>query len=286
MSTSLKGVWQFGITYEYNSLNSVYAGASKLNDDTRERLTQSIIIETNYGITNSFRLTALFSFVNQTRSIDPIYGISNELSSRGFGDALIMLKYNLISLNILDNRELAFGAGLKVPLGKSEITSGEILLPADMQPGTGSWDGVFWAYYSEKLFVELPLNIFINASYKINSTNERFGINRGGYKFGNEFISSIGFGYRTDTFIDFTLFARFRNTNPDEFGDQDISNTGGNWLYLVPGINFKIYQTLTARLSSQLPLYRELKGTQLTTTFTTALSLFISIGGLSNPLRL
>ncbi len=46
---------------------------------------------------------------------------------------------------------------------------------------------------------------------------------------------------------------------------------------LFPGVNGKISDHFTARLSGQIPLYRDLTGTQLTTTYTASIGLFYSI---------
>ncbi len=70
---------------------------------------------------------------------------------------------------------------------------------------------------------------------------------------------------------------RYRNTTKDNFDGAKVPNTSGNWLYLVPGINGKLSDRFTARLSGQLPVYRNLSGTQLTTTYTAALGIIYNI---------
>jgi len=192
------------------------------------------------------------------------------------GDALLLFKYELISLTIVNQTQLAIGAGPKIPTGKSDITNNGILLPADMQPGSGSWDVVLWGYFSKGFVPDLPLNIFSAVSYKINSSNERFNNSEAGYKFGNEFVASIGAGFRTDTILDYSFSFRFRATSQDQFDNEPVPNTGGYWLYAVPGINIKITEPLTARVAGQIPVYRYLQGTQLTTSYTLSVSMFFN----------
>lgn len=278
-STAQKGVLNFGLGYRYNSLQDIYAGTVKLDDNSLERISQSVIFQIDYGIFDRVTLTGLFSYITQQRFNTPVNGIANSLSSSGIGDALLLVKYNIIQQNILDETDLSVGTGIKAPLGKSDVTNNGLLIPADMQPGTGSWDFIIWTYFSQGRLLELPLNIVANFSYRFNGTNERFGVNNGGYKFGNEMIAQLGFGYRTDSPFDFTLFTRFRHTNPDQFSAGEIPNTGGDWLYLVPGLNIKIYDTLTLRLTGEIPIYTDVLGTQLTTTFTSAATFYYSIGG-------
>ena len=276
-STTQKGNLQIGLSYVYNLLDDVYEETNYLNDNTRNRISQSILMQADYGVSENFSLSGLFTYINQERNISAYQGATNTVSASGIGDALLLIKYNLVPLTILKEQELSFGLGTKIPLGKSDLTSNGLLLPADMQPGTGSWDFILWSYYSQGRLFELPLNLVINFSYRQNGTNERFGNNNGSYKFGNELITQLGFGYRTDLPIDFTLLTRMRITGKDHFLENPIPNTGGNWLYLVPGINIKVYRSIVFRLTSEIPIYRNLNGTQLTTTFTTAASIYYTI---------
>jgi len=277
MSTTDYKSWKFGLTYQYNSLKSVYDGTDKLDEFSRERITQSALFEISYGIFPRFTLTALFSYMNQKRLVDPVTGSNNRLNSSGLGDFLVLAKYKLINLNFIDQREFAIGGGVKAPLGKADVKSDGILLPADIQPGTGSWDGIFWTYFSQGFSPFLPLTFSINLTYRANGTFDRFGSNFGGYKFGNEFAVQAGFGYRTDFFFDLTMFVRYRYQGADNFNGSEIENTGGNWVSVVPGINLKLTDGFTARISGKIPFYRSLKGTQLTTTFTTSIAFYYTI---------
>ncbi|MDP2364954.1 MAG: hypothetical protein Q8M94_14440 [Ignavibacteria bacterium] len=273
-STTDIGSLQFSFTYDYNSLQSVLEGTKKLDDRTRERITNSALLELTYGLTNNISITGLFSFANQRRIINSSIGTEDLLSSSGIGDALLLIKYELISQTLLNQRQLAVGIGPKFPTGASDVTQNGILLPADIQPGSGSWDLVLWSYYSQGFMPNIPLNIFASGSYKINSQNKRFSNSDAGYKFGNEFVGSIGAGYRTDNIFDYSLAFRFRTTSVDQFDNEVIPNTGGLWFYIIPGLNIKVTDNFITRLSGQIPVYRNLKGTQLTSTYTLSASFF------------
>ncbi|MCZ6777010.1 MAG: hypothetical protein O7D34_11200 [Ignavibacteria bacterium] len=279
LPSTARGNLQFALTYEYNALLDVLSGTRTLEDDTRRRVTHSVLLETSYGLSSTFSVSALLTLVQQERRIvSPFDGTESQLSARGIGDAVVLFKHSLVPLNIFSQLEVTIGGGAKIPLGSSTLTSGGILLPADMQPGTGAWDGILWAYGSKGFLPTLPLNIFATTSYRFTGVNDRFGGEHEGYKFGNEFIVSVGVGYRTDMLLDFSLHFRFRHTTPDQFGGSGIPNTGGDWFYLIPGINVKSSPNLTFRASGQLPVYRNLKGTQLTTSFTASLTIFYILG--------
>lgn len=273
-STARQNTLQLSLSYDYNNLQTVLEGSQKIDDDTRQRLTNSLLLESTYGIFDRFSVTGLITYINQQRIITSTLGEENSLSTSGFGDALLLFKYEVISQTIVNQMQLAFGAGPKIPTGASDVTQNGILLPADMQQGSGSWDFVLWGYFSDGYMPQVPLNIFAVVSYKINTSNVRFNNSEAGYKFGNEFVSSIGAGFRTDSIFDYSLAFRLRTTSVDQFDDQDVPNTGGVWFYAVPGLNVKIGDYLTTRISGQIPIYRFLEGTQLTTTHSIMASIF------------
>ena len=93
----------------------------------------------------------------------------------------------------------------------------------------------------------------------------------------NQLDVSIGAGYRTDMILDFSLTVRFRSVTSDKFAGTEIPNTGGRWLSVVPGVNVKVLDDVAVRASGQLPVYRNLDGTQLTTSYTASLTVFYTL---------
>lgn len=269
------GKLQVSLTYEYNLLNDVVSGSSLLNDDSRKRLTHSLLLETSYGFSSSLSASVLLTAVQHERRIQPISGVAGSfVRTRGVGDAILLVKYRLIRANIVTQLDASVGGGIKLPLGRSGIVHDGILLPADMQPGTGAWDGVMWAYGSQGFLPTLPVNLFASLSYRFTGSNLRYGNNHEGYTFGNELVGNLGAGLRTNTEWDVSLAIRFRLTTPDQFGGDQIPNTGGQWLSVVPGVNVKALENLAVRASAQIPIYRNLEGTQLTTSYTASVTLF------------
>jgi hypothetical protein len=142
-----------------------------------------------------------------------------------------------------------------------------------MQPGTGAWDGILWAYVSQGFLPQAPLTIFLTASHRFTDTNYRYGSQQRGYKFGNETLVNVGGGYRTDE-VDVSIILRFRHVRADRFGGFEIPNTGGWWLSAQPGVNIRTLENLSTRVALHVPLYRNLNGIQLTTTYGVSISLF------------
>jgi len=264
------GSWQLALTYENNTLKDVVSNSEKFNDDTRQRLTNSALLEVSYGLSRLVSVSTLFSFVQQGRKINS-FGGESLLKARGIGDAAILLKYNVSPLSFANQREVVLGLGTKYPLGNSNLMSDDILIAEYLQPGTGAWDGILWGYFYQGFLPKTRLNLFGNSSYRITGTNKRE------YKFGNEFDATIGTSFRTDLFYDFSLLFRYRSTRKDQrFGDS-ITNTGGKWFYVIPGINLKVIKDFSVRMSLESPIYRELNGIQLTTSYKISVSLFYNL---------
>lgn len=279
------GLWQFGLTYEFSSISDLVIEGTQFDDDTRTRKVHSGRLEIGYGLNHKFSLLAVFSLLQQERTsgISPAGG--DFLRTRGIGDGLLMLKYNVKPLDLYSHRQLSVGGGVKFPIGDSNLRRNNTLIAADMQLGTGSWDSVLWGNFYQGLLRYFPGSAYITASYSLTGTNDRFGINNQGYKFGNELVTSAGINYQPQSLFDYTLAIRYRSTRQDKFNNQDVVNTGGKWLFLVPGLNAKISDTFTTRLSGQIPLSRSLNGTQFTTSYTLSVSLFYTFKQTSDDLK-
>ena len=275
LTSAPKGILQFGITFDHNLLTDVLNGTRFLENEERERISQSMLLEINYGISNRFSVTALFSYIRQQRTIFN-NSSENELTASGLGDIVLMTKYNILPFSIFNNNELSLGLGVKIPTGNSNLRINNILIPADMQPGSGAIDGIFWGTYTKREFFFNNLTFITNVSYRLNGNNDRFGNSNDGYSFGNELIGILGLNYPLSSIFDLLISFKYRNTAKDSFSDEDIPNTGGSWLYLKPNFNIYLTNDFTARIGAEFPINRNVSGTQLTTTYSTSLSLFYS----------
>lgn len=101
------------------------------------RLGQRLFLLASLPLTNTYRS------VNHYQVLDA-YGV---------GDAFAMLRYQLVNTKC-DTEEppfvhrLLIGAGVKAPLGRSDLRVDNELVSPDVQLGTGSWDGLASLEYS------------------------------------------------------------------------------------------------------------------------------------------
>ena len=60
---------------------------------------------------------------------------------------------------------------------------------------------------------------------------------------------------------------RYRITQFDKINNVESLITGGQWVHLVPEIDFDVSPEFGFGISGEIPLYRNLNGTQLTTSY-------------------
>jgi hypothetical protein len=269
--STLKGKkWRFELSYKYHAVNDLVEGTEKVIDDTRrKRTSQAVLLDVQYAFSRRLTFRSVFSLTRQDRDVG--ISASPAVRTQGVGDGMITLQYSPLFYSERSRTEVAFGAGVKIPTGES---SAEIvgIAPEDMQPGTGSWDFVAWAYAGQIITSLKGLEVFTGFSTRLNGSNER------GYSFGNEIIASAGARLLTGKLCNYSLYARYRWADSDTRFDSEIPNTGGQWLFLIPSITVNITKSMGFKTEAEIPLYRKLNGfRQFTTSYLASVSVIYFI---------
>ena len=273
-----KNIWVAGINYDFNKLNTLKAGKLTLDDESRKRITNSILVNVGYSFTDQFSVEALFTWVNQTRTITQ-FGNENLTEATGIGDAVFLAKYAIPAV-LGKQSVLNFGLGAKAPLGKSNLNTNQgIQLTADLQPGSGAWDLILWTSASKGLNFRPSATISGSFTYRATGTNSSY-LNMASYAFGNVVQANIGY---TDQLLLFNtvlnpgVVVKYRKSVADRIDDSEIPNTGGQWVFIRPELLVKITPTIALSSKFEIPLYSEVVGTQLTPTvrFTAGVSFML-----------
>lgn len=277
-----KGTLQFGLSYDYNNLNTLNNGTEKLDDDSRLRITHSVLVNTSYAISNNFSAEGLFTWVNQRRNISQ-FGNENLDQTSGIGDAVVLLKYDVSKLLpklIGKNSSLQFGLGTKIPLGSSTETNDQnITLNADLQPGSNAWDAIFLSSFSSSFNFRPSLSFTTRIIYRSTGTNDSY-LGNTTYKFGNEFQAFLNFSDQftfLKTLINPSISFKYRDAQLDQIGGFDLDNTGGNWVSVIPNFSINITPNLAFSTKAELPIYNNVDGTQLTPTYRITTGLLFKI---------
>ncbi|WP_242203908.1 transporter [Aestuariivivens insulae] len=278
METTDKGTLQLALNYDYNYLNTLNFESKKLDDNSRLRITHSILLNIGYAITNNLSAEGLFTWVNQRRKITQ-FDNENLDQTTGIGDAIFLLKYNFKNA-IGENSHLALGIGTKIPLGSStQKNSDGITLNADLQPGSNAWDLIYWFTTSKNFNFRPSLTISSRLIYRDTGTNNSY-LGDSTYQFGEEFQSFLSFSDQfplLKTITNPSVSFKYRNARQDKINGFNLDNTGGNWLFIIPNFSINITPTISFSTKAELPIYSNVDGTQLTPTYRITSGLLINI---------
>ena len=270
---------EFQLSYDYNTQRALVSGSQKLDDDRRDRNTHSILLRGSYAFSPKFSFTGVLSYIRQEEVIESIVGGQTKTFAEGIGDAVALMQYNLINTSKLN---VVLAGGLTIPIGSTNeldpFTKITALHP-DMQPGQGAWDQLLGANVVIYKVFKPGMSWTNVLTYRLTSPADRYN---GGqeYEFGNELqlITGLADSYFVGLWVvDPSLLFRYRQTAVDKVNNVKSANTGGSWLHLMPGIDIHVGQNWSIGLTGEIPLYRSLKGTQLTTSSRIRLNLRYTI---------
>lgn len=261
-----KGTWQIGMFYDYNNLNTLNNGNESLNDNSRLRITHSVLLNLGYSITNDLTVEGLFTWVNQRRNITQ-FGNSNLDQTSGIGDAIVLGRYRIVNKS---DYEISIGAGTKLPIGSTTNTNDiGIVLNADLQPGSNALDIIYISSFSKRFGFRPSMNFATRVTYRATGTNDEY-LGSSKYKFGNEFQAFLSV---SDQFLLFkqivvpSISFKYRDVKRDMIDGNEITSTGGNWVFLIPDFSINLTPQILFTTRLEVPLYANVRGTQLTPTY-------------------
>ena len=266
-----------GLTYEHHEISRVFAGSQRVGEET-ERSTRSTLLEIHYGVTDRFSISSTINFAQKDRTTGTDgSNVGSSLSTSGIGDALFLVSYTILKQSLFKPHLLLVSVGAKAPLGSSSLERDGHPLNADMQPGTGSWDGVVLVYWSYSALPRWKTTLFASADYRFSGVNERFN-EADRYRFGNGLSFSAGAGKSVGTKFSYAFALLYRTTTQDERNKADIFNTGGRWLSIAPSFQYSLSAQTDVRLAGRYPIAQSVHGTQPSTSFAIAVSFFYKFG--------
>ena len=216
-------------------------------------------------------IDGFFSLVRQERTINQ-FGNINFQFTQGIGDAVVLFKYHILKKDSPQDLYTSWQVGLgpKIPLGSSDKTNDiGITLNADLQPGSGAWDGVFWSNFARQSSMRPTLMFAATTTYSFKGNNNDY-LGSQVYGFGDEFQLIAGFSDRFvlgKMIIDPSLSLRYRLAMEDKNNGIILANTGGQWIFVVPRLTYVIRENMTWHINTELPIYAKITGTQLSPTY-------------------
>ena len=266
---------QLNLSYDLNNLNTLKTEREVIDDQTRKRTTQSILLEIGYSLTDKLSIDAFFSYVRQERIIN-----NNDLTStNGIGDMVFLLKYQLKNEK-KNGYNFFIGAGSKIPVGASDLRNNNgITLNADLQPGSGAFDWIGWGQWSKTLDFRPSMQIASTFIFSHKGVNNNY-LGDSEYQFGREWSWSLGVSNQLlvgKQLIQPALQFRYRDASADLFNSDALPSTGGNWLFIIPGGSIWFGKNFSLETNVEFPLFAKVEGTQVTPTYRWNIGMFYKI---------
>lgn len=264
---------QVSVSYDLNLLRDLKSGTETLNDESRKRTTNTYLLQAGYSFSPRISFEILLPYIIQKREIS---GQATETRTSGLSDLAFLLKYSFVN-----NQTwlLQSGAGVKFATGPSDEADGPITLNADLQPGSGANDVLLWSNASYSLSIRRSMSINAVVSTRFTGANSDY-LNAFTYEFGNEFSAILGIADQFiigSSVINPSLALRYRKAQTDRQNDTELPNTGGEWLFLKPGVIYKFLPNQSLTVNTEIPLIADVGGTQLTPTIRVNLGLLFTI---------
>ncbi len=190
-------------------------------------------------------------------------GNVTRLSRAGPGDFSIFLKYLIYQKDAFQEttRAILMG-GIKFPTGDDNRPG----LPQPMQLGSGAFDytgGFAWTY------VKSQFGINIDMLYTIKTEANNF-------EFGDTLRYDLALGWRLIPAVytvypakQVNLYLELNGTysQKNRQNNMKIEDSGGNIIFISPGIQFILSRTFLVEASFQVPLSEDLNGSQMETDY-------------------
>jgi hypothetical protein len=251
---------QIGVHFEMLRSGDLYHESDQIDDPAQiESDWERASLALSYGLSRRFSLGIVAPFVWKEKSkllSSSDTRIAN--SSDGLGDLILQARYALSPRDWSNFREFSVGLAVKTPTGATDVRISGLLLPQELQPGSGSWD----VYGSLSYYQGWdPADLLLSATYALTTEYE-------GYRFGNQFSFLFSGVKHFHERLDVSLAASGSLKAKDEQGGNSLESTGREQVWLVPGIQYTaLLEKLHFYLYFELPVYQHFNGTQLGSEF-------------------
>ncbi|MBI4545631.1 MAG: transporter [Gemmatimonadetes bacterium] len=245
--------------FQHIEMRSVLRDGEEILNRDRVRLGIDLLpLVVPYGVTPTTTVMAGIPYVWKTFRA----GGGASRSNRGFGDAFLVVKQELLARDfIAGNRRLAVFGGASFPTGETQEDG--VPLAAALRLGAGTVNPIGQAVYSH---VHDRLGVHARLGYS-RALGSEFGVRPG-----SQWLYDLALGYRLSPAVyqserDATL-AAYLEVNGAIVGratrqGDPVSDTGGHTIFLSPGVQLIPLPNWAFEASFQLPILRELRGTQL-----------------------
>lgn len=270
-----KGYVRFDYSYEYIDQSraqvgrhSASVGQIRGHHDEQFTINQTQRIGFDAGLTNRLSLFASLPFVHREHQhVHHHHGtdITDSWNFTGMGDLTLLARYAIVREGQRMPR-LAIIAGGILPTGRDRVVNADgAEAEAGILPGKSAYSVILGGSVSKNLsaktasgvYAKMPL--FFSSTYQWNDE----GIDH--YKIGNSLQANVGTVYPVFPRLGFMLQSNLRIARRDGKGNtgEEVQKTGGTFVYVSPGLQFGMTESLWSYFLVQVPVYQRVNGIQL-----------------------
>ena len=262
--------WFFDFHFEYIDQDqpragsrSVAVGEIPLHHDEVETINRNYITTIAYGFTPEWGVSVIVPWVDRDHQHIHNHRGEKLLETWKFnelGDIRVQASYQKALTSASAERAGFVGVlgGLKLPTGKTDVTNSEgAVAERSLQPGTGTTDLVFGAYYREML----PA---MNSSWFAQVTAKQPLNSHDNFRSGTQVDLDLGYRYDVNDKVALMLQLNYNWKDRDKGSEAEPNDSGGQTFALTPGINVAVSPNVNVYAFVQLPVYQRVNSVQLT----------------------
>jgi hypothetical protein len=272
--------WSAGLRTEYVNFDrftdSELAGSAAAGEEDVHSVDSllSASVSLAYGLTDDLTLSARLPYVKRKdiregEIEDGEAEAHNHGGADGIGDLSLLAQYRFLDGDRIDASLIG---GIKAPTGETNEKDGGEKLEIEFQPGTGSWD---WLFGVSSSVSAGRFGIHGNVLYNLTTEGSR------DTEIGDAFFYNLGIvyalfngdhaeaGHHDHSHITWDVMlelnGEYRKKNEVDGNTED--NTGGDIIYLSPGIRVSSSASWSLFMSAGIPVYDDLNGRQADTDY-------------------
>ena len=211
----------------------------------------------NYNLVTDAVATLVVPYVIKERRLPS----KRHLETRGIGDIKLIGKYRFYREDSpLGSNQMSLSAGLELPTGDTTKRKNGIKLPRPLQLGSGGVDP-FFAYAAGWISGHHALEGGVQVKYNARHSGFRFGVTSN---------YDLSYAYRIfpgwpvpNAQLNFLLELNGEHRERNESGSSKVRASGGDTVFLSPGIQYILFNNALLETSFQFPVLDRVNGKQL-----------------------
>jgi hypothetical protein len=270
----VQGVWtepgmRFDLRFEYINQDQPMSGSTKVgvgqipqHHDEVQTINRNWLATFDYTFNDKWGVAATLPVVDRDHTHIHNHQGQQLVENWNFtevGDVRVLGRRQWSSENREALRIDSYGVtfGLKLPTGETDVRNADgDLAERALQPGSGTTDLLLGAYFSRQLGSGSSWFSDVQVQQPLNSHDN--------FKPGLRVGFDVGYRYAASDKLTLMVQLNALYKDRDQGAEAEPEDSGGNFLFVSPGLSYVIAKKVQLYGFVQLPLYQYVNGVQLT----------------------